>query len=244
MIQVFLLLPLRRNVVNCTAGLNRNRTWQQETRHIVKAMDHSKQASQLFDKLAGLYQSKYMNVSAYEPALNNFISLLTAPSPAILEIACGPGNVTKHILAVNPKLNVFGIDLAPGMIELAKLNCPGAQFEVMDCRQINSLLNTYDGVIVSFCLPYLNKTESQQLLKDIAALLKPGGKLYLSTIEGPHQNSGYKKASTGDEIFLNYYELADLAYFMSQARLQIISTERVSFAYGNNDIDLVLVAGK
>jgi 2-polyprenyl-3-methyl-5-hydroxy-6-metoxy-1,4-benzoquinol methylase len=148
------------------------------------------------------------------------------------------------MLAVNPALNIFGIDLAPGMIELAKLNCPAAKFEVMDCREISSLQNKYDAVMLSFCLPYLNRSEAQQLLKDITGLLHPGGKLYLSTIEGPHKNSGYKKASTGDEIFLNYYELADLAHLFSEAGLQIISTGRVSFAYGNNDIDLVLVAGK
>jgi 2-polyprenyl-3-methyl-5-hydroxy-6-metoxy-1,4-benzoquinol methylase len=208
-------------------------------------VDHSKQASEIFDKLAELYQSKFMDVSAYASELDSFLALFASPNPNILEIACGPGNITKYILSKNPSLNILGIDLAPKMIELAKLNCPEAQFEVMDCRHISSLKTKYDGIILGFCLPYLNKSELENLVKDVSSLLQPDGKLYLSTIEGVHKNSGYKKGSTGDEIFMHYYELADIEAIFSEAYLQIISEKRVSVPTNpNNDIDLIIVAVK
>jgi cyclopropane fatty-acyl-phospholipid synthase-like methyltransferase len=115
----------------------------------------------------------------------------------------------------------------------------------MDCRHISSLKTKYDGIILSFCLPYLNKSEVENLVKDVSSLLQPDGKLYLSTIEGVHQNSGYKKGSTGDEIFMHYYELADIESIFSEAYLQIISEKRISVPTNpNNDIDLIIVAVK
>lgn len=186
-----------------------------------------------------------MDVTAYASEIDRFLKLITIPKPNLLEIACGPGNITKYILSKNPTLTILGIDLAPKMVELAKLNCPEATFEVMDCRQISSLKTKYDGIIVSFCLPYLNKSELENLVKDISGLLQPGGKLYLSTIEGVHKNSGYKKGSTGDEIFMHYYEFADIETIFSDAHLQIISEKRVSVPTNpNNDIDLIIIAVK
>ena len=46
--------------------------------------------------------------------------LLYNPNSKIWEIGCGPGNITKYILSKLPDLNIFGIDIAPNRIELAK----------------------------------------------------------------------------------------------------------------------------
>lgn len=208
-------------------------------------MDHSKQASEVFDKLAALYQSKYMDVSAYATQLDDFLELLKVPHPHILEIACGPGNITRYLLNKRPDLQIFGTDLAPAMIELAKINCPEASFAVMDCRNISSLQAKYDAIIASFCLPYLNRSEVKSLLKDISDLLHPGGKLYLSTIEAAHEKSGYKKGSTGDMVFMHYYELADIESLLWESDLHVLSQSRVGVTGNDNaDIDLIIITVK
>ena len=40
----------------------------------------------------------------------------------VLEIACGPGNITKYISRLRPDFQITAIDLSPNMIELAKAN--------------------------------------------------------------------------------------------------------------------------
>jgi len=207
-------------------------------------MDHSKQAAALFNKFAVLYQSRQMDVSAYAPELDHFISLLPHSSK-VLEIACGPGNITKYVLDKNQRIDILGIDLAPNMIELAKANCPTATFEVMDCRELNSLDTKFDGVIVGFCLPYLHKGEAHNLFRDIAALLNDGGLLYLSTIEGAYEGSGLKKGSTGDEVFMHYYELQDIEALFAAVGFDIISTRRTVVSTNPHaDVDLLIVAKK
>lgn len=208
-------------------------------------MDHALNSAGVFNKLAELYQAKYMDISAYTPELDKFIELLQQTSPSILEIACGPGNITQYILQKLPGAKILGTDLAPRMVELAKHNCPAADFKVMDCRNIHSIAKKFDGIIAGFCLPYLDKTEVIRLLKDIAGLLNDRGILYVSTIEGSYSDSGLKKGSTGDEVFMHYYESAAIEGWLLEAGLELISISRVSVA-GNphQDTDLILLAQK
>jgi ubiquinone/menaquinone biosynthesis C-methylase UbiE len=213
--------------------------------HLLETVDHSKHAAEVFNKWADVYQTRFMDVSAYATALDLFINLLPHPSSSVLEIACGPGNITKYVLSKKPDLNIHGIDLAPNMVDLARLNCPGATFEVMDCRHVNTLTKKFDGIIAGFCLPYLNQFEVEDLIRDISLLLNEGGSLYISTIEDSFLKSGLKKGSTGDELFTYYYELKDIESPLSKYGLKIISQKRVSVS-GNphHDIDLLLVAVK
>ena len=72
----------------------------------------------------------------------------------ILEIGCGPGNITKYLLSKRPDFNIFGIDIAPNMIELSKINNPKANFAVMDSRNISTIETKYDAMVCGFCLLY------------------------------------------------------------------------------------------
>jgi trans-aconitate methyltransferase len=56
-------------------------------------------------------------------------------NPKILEIGCGPGNLTKYLLSKRPDFDILGIDIAPNMIEFAGKSNPTASFAVMDSRQ-------------------------------------------------------------------------------------------------------------
>lgn len=208
-------------------------------------MDHSLHASHLFDKFALHYQNKYMDVSAYGSELDAFIGLFADPSPALLEIACGPGNITRYLLDRLPAARILGTDLAPAMIELARVNCPEAKFQVMDCRQLDQLNQRFDGVIAGFCLPYLNPEEAECLIRDISELLNKGGSLYLSTIEGEREKSGMKKGSTGDELYQFYYTIKDLQIWMKQYGFRILRLERTTVP-GNphQDTDLQVIARK
>src|SRR2546423_15627649 len=67
------------------------------------------------------------------------LELLAAkPGMRVLDIACGPGTLSRPIAAqVAPDGEVCGIDLAPGMIELARASgIPNATFEVMDMERL------------------------------------------------------------------------------------------------------------
>lgn len=209
-------------------------------------MDRNKAAVEIFDKLAGLYQEKFMNVEAYAASLNLFCDNIPAPTADILELACGPGNVTKYLLTRRPDLKILATDLAPNMLALARQNNPGAEFALLDCKNLDSVTQRYDGIICSFCLPYLSREEVLDMIQSASQRLRPGGLLYLSTMEGDYRKSGLKKGSTGDEIYMYYHEGGYLVAALEQNKLRVLDLRRQDYpeSDGSTSMDLIVIAEK
>lgn len=209
-------------------------------------INKTKIAVDIFNKRANEYQDKYMDVDLYGDTFDLFCNRITKKNAGILEIACGPGNITKYLLTKRPDLKIFGIDLAPNMIELAKKNNPEAEFRVMDCRDIARLDKKYDGVMCGFALPYLSKEESVQLIGHVAGLLKPGGIFYLSTMEDDYGKSGFRQSSKGDRMYIHYHQADYLTDALQVNGFNIIDIQRKVYPMqdGSETTDLIIIAGK
>lgn len=189
-------------------------------------MDKTKAAAEVFDKLANQYQAKFMNVDMYADTFNLFCDSLKKEGAEILELACGPGNITKYLLTKRPDLKILGTDLSLNMVELAKQNNPEAEFLLMDCRDLLALNKKYDAVMCGFCLPYLSKEDSIKLINDASTILNANGILYISTMEDANSRSGFEAGSTGDKIFMNYHEAEYLIEALEKNNFKIIDLRR------------------
>ena len=209
-------------------------------------MDKSEQAVSVFNKHAGLYQEKFMDVNLYGNTFDLFCESIKNENAEILELACGPGNITRYLLNKRPGFKILGTDLSENMIALAKSNNPTAEFRILDCRKIGGLTKKYDAIMCGFCLPYLAKEETIQLIADASDLLRPGGIFYLSTMEDDYSKSGYRKGSTGDEIFMHYYREDLLSDILQKNDFMIIKTVRIDsvMTEGTKVCDLVIIAKK
>lgn len=207
-------------------------------------MDKTKIAVDVFDKNASLYQTKFMDVSMYHDSFDLFCSRIQKKEAEILELACGPGNITKYLLDKRPDFKILGTDLAPNMIELAKLNNPSASFQLLDSRDITSLNKRYDAIMCGFILPYLSKEETEQLIKDAALMLNSQGIIYMSTMEDDYSKSGFKKGSTGDEIFMHYHQANYLLEFLNNSGFELIDLQRKIYLGQDNSniVDLLIIA--
>jgi len=206
-------------------------------------MDRTQQAVDVFNRHAQVYQHKYMDVSLYSESLDAFCALM-APGAAILEVACGPGNITQYLLRQRPDLRILATDLAPKMLELAKANNPGANIMEMDGKAIGSLERQFNGVVCGFLLPYLSKEEAGDFISAAAGRLLPGGALYLSTMEDDYNKSGIYKSSSGDEVYIYYHEERQLVRMLEACGLHIRHLQRKNYR-DSNDVavtDLVIVA--
>jgi predicted TPR repeat methyltransferase len=206
-------------------------------------MDRNKTAVALFNKLAKEYESKFMDVSLYHASFDLFCNSISKQAPSILEIACGPGNITKYLLSKRPDFNITGIDLAPNMLKLAKANNPAAEFEMMDAKEISKIQKTFDGVLCGFCLPYLSKEEAIKLIADVSGLLHAGGLFYLSTMEDAYSKSAFKKGSSGEEIFMHYHEAEYLTAALEENGFTILKLMRTEFMTQDGmDTDLLILS--
>jgi ubiquinone/menaquinone biosynthesis C-methylase UbiE len=209
-------------------------------------MDKTKIAVEVFDKCASLYQDKFMNVDMYGDTFDFFCKAIKKENAELLELACGPGNVTKYLLEKRPDLKILGTDLAPKMIELAKINNPNAEFQLMDSRDIAKSNKKYDAIMCGFLLPYLSKEETMVLISDASKILNEKGLLYISTMEDDYSKSGFKKGSTGDEIFMHYHQADYLKDALHKNGFEIIKLERIKYpaADGSEIVDLIIITSK
>lgn len=211
---------------------------------IINELMKTVKPAEAFNKSAKLYQQKFMNVSLYAEPFQVFCDHIQANNASILDIACGPGNIVKYLLDRQPDYRILGIDLSPNMLDLAQINNPTAQFQLMDCREIGKIEQQFNGITCGFCLPYLTPEEAAAMISDVAKLLKPAGMFYLSTMEEDANNqSRYQISSTGDRVYVHYHREDYLAKALSQSGFEILCVKRYS-APDQNGVtitDLVLV---
>jgi ubiquinone/menaquinone biosynthesis C-methylase UbiE len=199
-----------------------------------------------WNKVASLYQDKFMELTLYNDTYDRFCQLIEKQKPSIFEIGCGPGNITRYLLKKRPDFQIQAVDISPNMIELAKTNNPTAQFSIMDCRNIDTMPSKFDAIICGFCMPYLSKNDTEKFFKDCARLLTTGGILYFSTIKGDYQNSGFELASTGDKTYVYYYDEPFLRQQLSENHFTLLDLQYKDFQKANQEtsIDMIFIARK
>lgn len=210
--------------------------------------DRIKETIETYNVSAKAYQDKFMDMDLYNDTYDTFCHLITKSNPKIFEIATGPGNVIKYILCKRPDFKIFGIDLSSNMVELAKQNNPKAEFTVMDCRDIHVIDTKFDGILCAFCLPYLSKEESLKLITDASLLLEPDGVLYISTMEGDYNKSGYETTSfSGDNrVYVYYHQANFIIACLSELGFEISSLQRKQYPEPDGSFltDMIFIARK
>jgi len=137
-----------------------------------------------WNKLADRYENKFMDLNLYDETYDHFYAGLKKVKASLLDIGCGPGNISRYLLRKDPNLKITAIDAAPSMIEKARGYLPDTDLKVMDCREISGLNTKFDGIICGFVIPYLTLPDCAQLFADCSKLLHNNGLLYISFVPG------------------------------------------------------------
>lgn len=209
-------------------------------------MDNYKETFETWNKVALLYQSRFMDLDLYNDSYDFMCNSITHNYAKILEIGCGPGNITKYLLSKRPDFEVFGIDIAPNMITLAKKNNPAAKFAVLDSRNLDKINTKYHGIVCGFCLPYLSQTDCKKLISDCYNLLNKEGLLYISFVEDLPNKSGFQVTATGDRVYFNYFTLNDLSTQLVENKFGILKVFDVAFERSEIEKEMhkILIAKK
>ncbi len=88
-----------------------------------------------WNKLGDLYQEHFMDLDIYNSSYDSFCQILPEGAE-VLELGCGPGNITRYLTKLRPDLQITATDVAPNMVALAEKNVPSAKYEVLDVRRL------------------------------------------------------------------------------------------------------------
>lgn len=189
---------------------------------IDKMEDRYIETHKTWNNIAQLYEEKFMEFEIYNDTYKRFCDLLSKPNASVLELGCGPGNITRNILAINPKLQILATDISKNMVYLAKKNNPEVETQVLDCRNLDTIHNKYDGIICGFIVPYLSKIDCSKLINDCSKLLIEEGVLYLSFVVGNYVKSGFVSGSLGNKTYFYYHELRNIKQELELNHMTIV----------------------
>lgn len=189
-----------------------------------------KSALEIFNDNALRYQDKFMDMNLYNDSYDAFLNSLK-PNAHMLEVGCGPGNITRYLLEKRPDLDLIATDFAPNMIELAQANNPNAACRLLDARRILELNDRFDGVVCGFVAPYFQEDELETFIQDVSKTSNSNASLYLSAIEGEYSQSGWQHSSDGKSSTMVYfYSEADLEKMLSKNGFEIRHVFRKAYS--------------
>jgi ubiquinone/menaquinone biosynthesis C-methylase UbiE len=136
-----------------------------------------------YDTVAASYADQVRSLlasSPYERAmLLLFAELVHAGGGGpVADVGCGPGRITAHLRTLD--VDAFGIDLSPGMIEVARRDHPGLRFEVGSMTDLAVADDSLGGLVAWYSLIHIPDDQIATVFAHFHRVLCPGAPLLLS----------------------------------------------------------------
>ncbi|GAB3430507.1 class I SAM-dependent DNA methyltransferase [Flindersiella endophytica] len=113
--------------------------------------------------------------------------IVAAGGGQVADIGCGPGHVTAHLASLG--LDVFGIDLSPKQIEVARRTCPGLRFEVGSMTALDLADGSLAGIVAWWSIVHTPPGELPVVIAEFERTLAPGA----HTLLGFHAGTGERR---------------------------------------------------
>ncbi|SIN30848.1 class I SAM-dependent DNA methyltransferase [Micromonospora cremea] len=136
-----------------------------------------------YDTVAVSYARLLGNLLAETPyeraTLALFADLVRAAGGGpVADVGCGPGRITAHLHGLG--VEAFGIDLSPGMIDVARRDHPGLRFEVGSMTELDLAEASVAGLVAWYSLIHIPDDQVNSVFAHFRRVLRPGGPLLLS----------------------------------------------------------------
>jgi SAM-dependent methyltransferase len=132
--------------------------------------------------------------------LGLFAGMVDGP---VADVGCGPGRVSAHLDKLG--VDVFGVDLSPGMVEVARRTYPHLRFEVGSMTELDLPDGSLGGLVAWYSVIHVPPELHPAVFAGFHRVLAPGGLLLLAFQTGDERRDyteGY-----GHEITLTGYRL-------------------------------------
>ncbi|GIG91348.1 class I SAM-dependent DNA methyltransferase [Plantactinospora endophytica] len=100
----------------------------------------------------------------------------------VADVGCGTGRITAYLTGLG--LDVFGIDLSPGMIDIARRDHPALRFEVRSMTDLDLPDAALAGLLAWWSLIHVPDEAIPAVLAQFRRVLRPGAPLLLGFFAG------------------------------------------------------------
>ncbi|MEU2281655.1 methyltransferase domain-containing protein [Streptomyces sp. NPDC013178] len=160
-----------------------------------------------------------------------FADLVRTPQGGgqVADVGCGTGRITAHLHQLG--VDAFGIDLSPGMIEVARRDHPDLRFDVGSMTDLALADASITGLIAWYSLIHVPDDEIRSVFAHFQRVLRPGGPLLLSFHVGDEaqlKTQGY--GGRPMKVYVHRRQHAQLMTWLDEAGFGVVSHKTVTSA--------------
>lgn len=162
-----------------------------------------------YDAIAAAYTDRFSDWPAAGSPLDRslvgaFAELAREHAPApVADLGSGPGSVTAHLHALGTP--VFGVDLSPRMVALARRAHPELRFHVGSMTSLDLPDETLGGILALYSLIHVPDGHLPATLAEFHRVLRPGAPVLLAFQSGDTGDRLHLSERFGQEIALDYH---------------------------------------
>ena len=172
----------------------------------------------IYDAVAEQYAAAFADELAAKPLerglLDSFAELCRELRGPIADVGCGPGHVTRYL--ADRGVDVFGVDLSPAMVEVARVRYPGLEFRAGSLTALDAGDATWAGAVALYSIIHLPAPQRDVAYRELARALRAGGLLLISF----HVSTATQSAGTSVHLDTWFQTTVDLTgYFLDPAEV-------------------------
>jgi SAM-dependent methyltransferase len=191
---------------------------------VVTEPDFVRRTRQSYDALADDYAEWIRDELAAKPLdralLGVFAELVRAAGAGpVADVGCGSGRVTAHLAGLG--LSVFGIDLSPHMVAVARRTYPGLRFREGSMTALDLEDGVLGGIVAWYSVIHLPDERLPGVFAEFHRVLAPGGHVQLAFQAGDELTT--MTEARGHAISLDFHRRPpeQVAELLSEAGLAV-----------------------
>lgn len=134
-----------------------------------------------YDRIAQEYTARIYDELSRKPLdrmlLDDFASRINGNGP-VCDLGCGPGHVARYLH--DRGVDVFGLDLSPGMLEQARNLNPAIEFREGNMLSLDVPDSSWAAAVAFYSIVHIPKADIPQAFREISRALKPGGLFFVA----------------------------------------------------------------
>ena len=138
-----------------------------------------------YDQVAERYAEQFFNELDRKPfdrdLLDRYADTVRGHGK-VCDLGCGPGHVARYLRARG--VEVFGLDISPRMVEIARQLNPGIPFDQGNMQALDLPDSSLAGVVAFYSMIHLARSAVPRSLDELMRVLRPGGVALISVHGG------------------------------------------------------------
>ena len=196
--------------------------------HTGAVLDDAEQLRESYSRIAREYADHFGDELSHKPldrALLDTVLTERPPGSTVADVGCGPGHVTAYLH--DRGAPCVGVDVSPGMLEVARENNPGLDFVEGSLTNLPVADGSWGAIVALYSIIHLPPESRGTAFAELARALAPGGLLLVSFHVG--DDVIHRDEMLGRPVALDFHMLntRDVAALCEQAGLTVqVTLER------------------